>query len=53
VARFTREPIVLGGAEIPAGEVLHPAVLAANRDALAYRNSRLLHGLVRLPVYVS
>jgi cytochrome P450 len=113
VARFTREPIVLGGVEIPAGEVLHPAVLSANRDtrqfgcpdelditrdtgghlgfglgihyclgaplarmegsialgklldrfprlrlatapdSLAYRNSRLLHGLVGLPVYVA
>jgi cytochrome P450 len=112
IARFTTEPIVLGGAEIPAGEVLNPAVLAANRDvrqfarpdefditrdtrghlgfglgihyclgaplarlegdialgklferfprlrlaaapdSLAYRNSRLLHGLVSLPVYV-
>jgi cytochrome P450 len=35
-ARFTREPIELGGVQIPAGEMLYPAMLAANRDPLRF-----------------
>ena len=31
-ARFTLEPIELGGVLIPAGQVLYPSMLAANRD---------------------
>ncbi|HTU73630.1 MAG TPA: cytochrome P450 [Trebonia sp.] len=30
--RFTLAPIVLGGVEIPAGELLYPSMLSANRD---------------------
>jgi cytochrome P450 len=32
VARFTLEPVEVGGVLIPAGEVLYPSILAANRD---------------------
>jgi cytochrome P450 len=34
--RFTREPIELGGIQIPAGEMLYPSMLAANRDPLRF-----------------
>jgi cytochrome P450 len=34
--RFTREPIDLGGIQIPAGEMLYPSMLAANRDPLRF-----------------
>jgi cytochrome P450 len=35
-ARFTREPIELGGVHIPAGEMVYPSMLAANRDPLRF-----------------
>jgi cytochrome P450 len=35
-ARFTLEPIELGGIHIPAGEMLYPSMLAANRDPLRF-----------------
>lgn len=38
VERFTREPVVLGGVEIPAGELLRPSMLAANRDPRQFAN---------------
>lgn len=71
-ARFTLEPVVLGGVEIPPGSCFSRPLarlegrialgklfsrfprlrLAVTPDSPAYRDSTLLHGLVRLLVYV-
>jgi cytochrome P450 len=36
--RFTREPVELGGARVPAGELLYVSILSANRDASQFEN---------------
>ncbi len=36
--RITTEPVTLGGSAIPAGEVVHLCVAAANRDPLKFEN---------------
>jgi cytochrome P450 len=33
IPRFTLEPVEISGVRIPAGEILYPSMLAANRDA--------------------
>jgi len=37
-ARFTREPVELGGVRVPAGELLYVSILSANRDASQFEN---------------
>ncbi|GAA3217410.1 cytochrome P450 [Actinocorallia longicatena] len=34
--RYTAEPVTIGGTEIPAGEFVHVALIAANRDPAAF-----------------
>jgi cytochrome P450 len=36
--RITREPVELGGAHIPAGELIHVSLLSANRDPARFEN---------------
>jgi cytochrome P450 len=35
--RFTREPIEVGGVQIPAGELLYVSFLSANRDVRQFK----------------
>ncbi|GGF90843.1 cytochrome P450 [Rhodococcoides trifolii] len=40
--RYTREPVVIGGTEIPADEFVYVALLSANRDGEKYPNPEVL-----------